>query len=297
MNCWPKKGHVAAESRPYEEKVSTMAKVESAAPFSRKFTKYSKNLDDRLRTLLQGATVDAIHDLRTTIRKMEAAVDLLPKKIRKKEKFRRYLASSKKLFKSTSPVRDADIIISNLREFEELPSVSTAISRLQSERDQRIFSVLDRAETLSEIKIPKLKKNQAPVAQMNKRKTKLSLELQFKIAELVPTILRDFRKIDELHDLRKYCKSLRYLLDTLPTEKEGDLRRLMEEWQKLLGNVRDMYMTQHFIEENNLQRELGQWVISMNAKRDRILESFIHSAEDHVNTSSQTITVVKAIAE
>ena len=241
--------------------------------------------------------MDAIHDIRTSIRKMEAAAELLPKKSRRKEKIKRYLSSSKKLFKSTSPVRDADIIISNLHDFESLPVVGKAISRLQSDRDQQVFEVLDRAETLSKIKIPKVKKNQIGDVQLRKRERKLSLDLQSKITELLPTILRDFRKIDELHELRKYCKNLRYLLDSVPTEAEQDLPHLMENWQKLLGNVHDLYMTEHFVEENKLEKDLEELVISMNAKRERILESFIRSAKDHVNASSHTITLVKAVAK
>ena len=121
--------------------------------------------------------------------------------------------------------------------------------------------------------------------------------MQAKITDLVPAILRDFRKIDELHNLRKYCKSLRYTLEILPSDEEESLAKLMEDWQKVLGNVRDIYMTQHFIEENNLGKELEDFVSNLNTKRDRMLESFIHSAQHHVNGSSPTIIAVKAIAK
>jgi CHAD domain-containing protein len=272
-------------------------KVRSAASFSKKFSASTKNLDDRLQILLQDATVDAIHDIRTSIRKMEAAIDLLPKKVRNKEKIRRYFTSSKKLFKSTSRVRDADIIISNLHGFELLPAVSIAISKLESERNRRVFEVLDHAERLDKTKIPKVKKNQVGYTQLKKRKTKICLVLESKIAELLPAILRDFRKIDELHDLRKYCKNLRYVLDILPSEGEKDLRRLMENWQKLLGTVRDIHMIQLFIDENKLPNDLEQLVSDLNLKRDRTLESFIHSFEDHLEASNQTtFTLAKSIA-
>jgi len=228
---------------------------------------------------------------------MEMTIDLLPKKVRNKGKIRRYLSPSKKLFKSTSRVRDADIIISNLHEFESLPAVNIGISKLQSEREKQVFEVLGRAKTLEKIKIPKVEKNQVGDMQLRKRKTKICLELESKINELLPAILRDFRKIDELHDLRKYCKNLRYVLDILPSEEEKDLRRLMENWQKLLGTVRDIHTIQRFIEENKLTKDLEQLMSSLNAKRDRTLESFIHSVEDHINASNQRITLVKSIAE
>ncbi|MFI5421665.1 MAG: CHAD domain-containing protein, partial [Nitrososphaerales archaeon] len=157
--------------------------------------------------------------------------------------------------------------------------------------------VLDRAKTLDKIKIPTMKKYQVGDTQLRKRKTKFCLELESKITELLPAILRDFRKIDELHDLRKYCKNLRYVLDILPSEGEEGLRRLIENWQKLLGTVRDIHTTQRFIEENKLAKDLEQLISSLNVKRDRTLESFIHSVEDHVNASNQTITLVKSIAE
>jgi CHAD domain-containing protein len=264
--------------------------------FSKIFAKSTKTLEKRTNALLQSSTVDAVHDIRTAIRRVEAAIELLPKKSQKKQKFRRYLTKSKKLFKATSPVRDADIIVSSLREVESAPGVGIAISRLQSERDQRAFEISDRAETFSNIKIPKPKKNQVTQAQLKKRKTKVSFDLQSKIAELIPVILRDFRKIDDLHDLRKYCKNLRYALEILPSAEDETLARLMEDWQKTLGNVRDIYMTQHFIEENKLSTELEEFVSSLNSKRERLLESFIHSAQSHVNGSSLCIAPVKAIA-
>jgi CHAD domain-containing protein len=265
--------------------------------FSKKFAKSTKALDKRLNVLLQSSTVDAVHDIRTAIRRVEAAIDLIPKGTRKKRKFRRYLTKSKKLFKVTSRVRDADIIISSLQQVKSAPSVKIAISRFQSEREQQALEIYDRVESFQAIKAPKLKKNQVTQAQWRKRKNKLSQDLQSKIAELVPPILRDFRKIDELHNLRKHCKSLRYTLEILPSDEEQTLARLMEDWQKILGNVRDIYMTQHFIEENNLSNELVEFVSSLNSKRDRMLESFIHSAQDHVNGSSLTVAPVKAIAK
>jgi CHAD domain-containing protein len=271
--------------------------MKSPVSFSKAFGKSAKTLDRRLDALLQSRGVDAIHDVRTAIRRVEASIDLIPKKSRKKEKFQRYRSKQKKLFKITSPVRDADVILSKLKALEPTPALSNALSRLQYERDQLASEISDCAESFAKVKIPKLKKNQVTEPQLKKRKTKMSLDLQSRITEIIPAILRDFRKIDELHDLRKYCKRLRYTLEILPSEEDEHLAKLMEDWQKVLGNVRDIYMTQQFIEENNLQEELEEFASALNSKRDHLLESFIHSAQDHVNSSSATIFALKPIAK
>jgi len=264
--------------------------------FSDRFSQQSEILSDRLETLLKNKTPDSIHDVRTSIRRVEAAFQLLPKKTRKRLMSRRYISFCKKLFKSTSPVRDIDIIISNLAEFESLSSVKRVLSTLRSERDRLGKAILEHAKSLNGFKAPKLRKNQLSPSEIIKRKVKVLLELQSRISELVPVILGDFRKIEEIHTLRKYCKRLRYTLEILPSKEEQVFAKLMEQWQKALGNVRDLDVTVEYITENGLGSELMQYLESLKKKRDRALSSFAESARGGVDFTRELIPVAKTVS-
>ncbi|MDA4129776.1 MAG: CHAD domain-containing protein [Thaumarchaeota archaeon] len=264
--------------------------------FSKRFSQQRKNLDARLKSLQKDASPDSIHDVRTSIRRVEAAFQLLPKRFRKRSKACRYISGSKKLFKSMSPVRDIDILISNLADLQSISTVKTVLMTLRSERDRRIREILGRAKSLNELKAPKLRKNKLASFQIMKRKRRVLQGLQWRIAELVPLVLQDYEKVDEVHNLRKYCKRLRYTLELVLSEEERDFAGLMEEWQKALGSVRDLDLTAEYIAKNGLESELKQYLEGLKKKRERSLESFVQSAKARLNSSGDLIPIAKTVS-
>jgi CHAD domain-containing protein len=221
---------------------------------------------------------------------------LLPKKFRKRGKTRRYISGCKKLFKFMSPVRDIDILISNLADLQSISIVKTVLMTLQSERDRRIREILGRAKSLRDLKAPKLRKNKLASSQIMKRKRRVLQGLQWRIGGLVPLVLQDYERVDEVHNLRKYCKRLRYTLELIPSEEDRDFARLMEEWQKNLGSVRDLDLTAECIAKNGLKLELKQYLEDLKKKRERSLESFVQSAKGRLNSSGDLIPIAKTMS-
>jgi CHAD domain-containing protein len=69
-----------------------------------------KRVDNRLDDYIKDSNENNIHDIRTATRRLDASYRSLPKKIRRKNKIRKYVTTSKRLFKVNSQVRDCDII-------------------------------------------------------------------------------------------------------------------------------------------------------------------------------------------
>ncbi|HXQ92607.1 MAG TPA: CHAD domain-containing protein [Nitrososphaerales archaeon] len=249
------------------------------ARFSKKCAKAIAELDSRVALFGKDHSSDTVHDVRTSIRRVEAALDLLPKGVRQKKKIRKYLSACKKLFKSTTPVRDSDIVFSNLLTYENDPNVQQVLAKIQNDRNHMLVSCSLCAENLSNIKVPKINKEELSLSTISKRRKKIITKIQAKMQEGLPLILRDFRKIDELHDLRKQCKILRYTLEILPSKSDEKLIGLMEEWQTLLGAIRDIDVTENFINETGLSEELEAVIVNLKISRDGTLRSFVRSAK------------------
>ena len=81
------------------------------------------------------------------------------------------------------------------------------------------------AENLAKIKTLKINKKELSSKAITKRRKRVVMKIQAKLQEGLPIVLKDFRKIDELHDIRKQCKLLRYTLEILPSNNDDKLAR------------------------------------------------------------------------
>jgi CHAD domain-containing protein len=77
--------------------------------FVTKMEENVKRVEDRLNDYIKDSNENNIHDIRTATRRLDASFISLPKKMRRKTKIRKYVTTSKQLFKVNSQVRDYDI--------------------------------------------------------------------------------------------------------------------------------------------------------------------------------------------
>ena len=85
--------------------------------FVTKMEENVKRVDDRLDDYIKDSNENNIHDIRTATRGLDASYISLPKKIRRKAKIRKFVTTSKQLFKLNSQVRDCDIIFEKLQKY------------------------------------------------------------------------------------------------------------------------------------------------------------------------------------
>jgi CHAD domain-containing protein len=206
-------------------------------------------------------------------------MDVLPKNVRKKKKVRKYLRTCRRLFRSTTAIRDIDVVCQNVETRSSSPRVLRAISKLHIEREQLIQNTRKLADDLEKISFPRFKKKELSSRAILKRKDKIIEGLIAKLQEELPIVAGDFRKIGELHDMRKECKKLRYTLELFPSHDNSVLTSLMKNWQTILGTIRDIDITEQFAEEKGLLEELEGVLMSLRINRDRMLGSFRGTAK------------------
>lgn len=211
----------------------------------RNIQRVSNKLDDYIKE----PNEENIHDIRRAIRRLEATYRSLPsKKARKKRVIREYAEYSKKLFSINSQVRDFDIIREKLSG-DENPSQQDIIKSIErslfKQRKTKLDEAISFALELRKLRVPKLTtKTKISNKRSKKRFSKVISKFATRIEHNLPIVVNDNKKITELHELRKDCKKLRYLLELLPDNNRKDLTSEKDDYvSKLiekLENVQDI---------------------------------------------------------
>ncbi len=228
-------------------------------------------VDNRLNEYILDPNEKSIHDIRTSIRRLEAAYIVSPKKMRKK-KIKEYVIKSKSLFKINSQIRDFDIILLKLtheghssdqqiKSFEDL---------IKKNRGKKLSFALSVAHDLRLMTVPHLSKYtnhynfELLQKKLIKRHAKLITNHASKIEKYISIVIIDSKKVKELHDLRKSVKKLRYILelnlshatknneikkDNL-TDNQNVVTRIekLKRMQDMLGSIHDYDITIAYLE-------------------------------------------------
>lgn len=217
----------------------------------RNIQRVSNKLDDYIKE----PNEENIHDIRKAIRRLEASYRSLPsKKARKKRVIREYTEYSKKLFSINSQIRDFDVISEKLTG-DENPAQQDVIKSIEGsimkQRKTKLDEAISFALELRKLRVPKLtKKIKVSNKRSKKRFSKVIGKFATRIEHNLPIVVNDNERVTELHELRKDCKKLRYILELLPennakdqtTEKDDYVSKLMEKLenvQDLLGIIHD----------------------------------------------------------
>jgi CHAD domain-containing protein len=217
----------------------------------RNIQRVSNKLDDYIKE----PNEENIHDIRKAIRRLEASYKSIPsKKVRNKKIIRKYAEYSRKLFSINSHIRDFDIIGEKLSNFEnpdQRDTIESIKGSLLKQRRTKLNEAISFALELRKLRVPKLTKqikitNKRSKKRLNKQIGKFATRIEHNL----PIVENDNEKVTELHELRKDCKKLRYLLELLPDsngknqagEMDDYAPKLMEKLesvQDVLGIIHD----------------------------------------------------------
>ena len=114
--------------------------------------------------------------------------------------------------------------------------------------------------------------------ELEKRYNKIVANLISKIETNIPIVITDSTKIEELHDLRKACKKLRYMLELLPIEnkKALEMRKILQKIQDNLGVIHDYDFTINYLELNEQpSNEVREIINNEMQERNSNYERFI----------------------
>ena len=243
--------------------------------FERKFGQNLRRVNKRLETYLADPeNEENIHDIRTSIRRMDATFSLLPKKIRKR--YRGKIRSYRELLRANSKARDYDIISGRLK----LMQASGMEAELNGKKKAELARAVRLARSLK--KLPQLQFGPADEDRLDK----ISGRLVKRISQSIPIVLSDGSKVDELHRMRRNFRKLRYTLDVVPPEMKKKYKNsvhkiigrgvVFRELQDTLGSIHDCDITIEYLKTVNANQILDLVISS----RRQLYEKFVKYIND-----------------
>ena len=264
--------------------------------------KVSERLDD----YIEDPAEKNIHDIRTSIRRLDASFMVCPKKLQTK-KLTDYVMQGKSLFKVNSEIRDFDVILQKVsKEGQVSDSQFKSFEKsINQRRNRSLKKATSIAIDIRKLVVPhvniyshgydvdKIQKN------LIKRYNKVVLKFASRIRKNFPIIVSDSNKLDELHEARKDSKKLRYLFELLlkdNNKNKGNLSKdnetdannhhndlqiqdqidKLKKIQDMLGNIHDYDMTIIYL-RNYSKRELLSTEMNLAVKRMQKYEEFVHN--------------------
>jgi CHAD domain-containing protein len=210
----------------------------SAAYFLDHYQEVTRRASEALRDYLGDPGEEHARALRSTLRKVDASLRLLPKDARKGGQLRDYEKRCRKVLGLTSPIRDLDLLAARLQPLKRDATVSNLARRAAGRRRKLVKDSMKASWRLFELPVPKL--GRGDLSGIDAKANEVLIEMDGKIARLLQKVIASESKVEELHSLRKRCKRLRYMIEALPaSEPRKKAAEVLRSWQDILGAVRD----------------------------------------------------------
>jgi CHAD domain-containing protein len=204
-----------------------------------------QRVDKRLNDYLKDPNENNIHDIRTAIRRLDASFGSLPKRERDKNKIRDYMITAKRLFQINSQIRDYDIINTKLKKYSADTVYTQLTDSLERRRKTKLANAIKIATSLRLLPVPYITEADIVEKKLQRRYNKVVRRLSERIELNLPVVLTNMNKIVELHEMRKDCKKLRYMLELMPDHDNKETHKMITE----LKDIQDMLCSIHI--QNN----------------------------------------------
>jgi CHAD domain-containing protein len=262
----------------------------SSKPFITKLQENLQRVDKRVNDYIADSSEGNIHNIRTSIRRADASFRSLPKKIRKRNKVSNYIKLCKQLFKINSKIRDYDIIYEKLRNYSSQPIYTELTELLKKRRDAELRKARDKALSLRKIKPPKIDDKNISKGKLNRRFNKIISRFSDKIELNFPVVLTNVDRTRQLHEMRKDCKKLRYLLELLSYQNNKEAERTiteLEKIQEMLGSIHDDDIMITYLRRSRHSKEIRHILDGVIAERARRYDEFIEFCKGNLSNSKE----------
>ena len=290
--------------------ISTMPSLLTAKHFASKMDENVKRVESRDSDYIKDSNETNIHDIRTAVRRLDATYKSLPKKLRRTNRVSKYMTISKRLFKLNSQIRDYDIIGEKLQKYSSNSGYKNIAELLRKRRETKLASARKVALSLRDRNRPQINENEIPLSKLEARFNKIVSRLVESIELDLPVVLTNPDKTKELHELRKDCKKLRYLLELIPhhdnnsNDKEVNSKDInamittLEDIQDILGSIHDNDTMISFIKQvsrkNKNKKDVNHILHDEISERSKKYEDLIQFCKR--NLSDNTHNFLKQIA-
>jgi CHAD domain-containing protein len=264
-------------------------------PFLTKLSENLQRVNNRINKYLKKPDAKQIHDVRTSIRRLDATFLTLPKKYRNASSLSKYVLQCKELFKINSEIRDFDIIYEKLQKYPSNPQRDSIIEATKATRNERLERAKTIALALKSIDIATiLDEIGVTEKELQKRYNKILSRLISDIESTFPFVLTNPLALQELHDLRIACKKLRYMLELLPDENKlaTKTRESLQKLQDMLGSIHDCDFTIDYLRSLPQSSKEIQEIINMeNDDRRLKFEQFLNYCKRRLRISPDSFLI------
>lgn len=270
-----------------------------------------QRVSNRLDDYLKDPNEERIHDIRTSVRRLRASYQTLPKTVQNKKKIKEFVSKSKDLFSINSKVRDCDIIFEILSKYtsvesspkvgqqsHSLETISKLFRTLKSLRNRKLSGAKTIALELRKLNVPRFRDYKTDISEkkVQKRFNNVVSKLANTIEKNYPIVLSSPERITELHEMRKDCKKLRYLLELLPIGKndrnKNKVVQLMEELEKIqdmLGTIHDYDTSIAYLKNRNRGRSIYGIIEHLYEERQKKFDGFVDYCKADLSNATNNL--------
>jgi CHAD domain-containing protein len=261
----------------------------SSKPFITKLQENTQRVDKRLNDYLADSNEGNIHDIRTAVRKLDASFRSLPKKVRKKNRLDNYATISKQLFKINSQIRDYDIIYGKLEKYSSEPVYTELTDSLKKRRVVKLRKARNIALSLRKLTLPNINEDDIPDKKLQQRFNKVVSRFGDRIELNFPVVISNISKTRQLHEMRKDCKRLRYLLELLPNQNKEISKTIteLEEIQDMLGSIHDDDIVIAYLRRLKRPKTIHHILDEEIAERNKKYEEFVQFCKRNLSNSKE----------
>ncbi len=248
--------------------------------FIKKFKKNIKEFYQNLDNYIKEPNDKNIHDIRVTIRRLEAIYQILPNKTRKIESLNNFLKMIKKFFKLNNELRDYDIISAKLED-KYGKDTSNLADSLKECKKKQIKNCITLALEISNLPCPKISNYKIKERKLKKRYHKILDRIELNLQKYSVIALMDEKKIDDLHMLRKNFKKLRYSLELSSNKESLSLLSNLKNIQDILGEIHDSDIIINYLKHLEQKQKLEHIIESEIAGRSKKYQTFVLSFKEN----------------
>jgi CHAD domain-containing protein len=265
-------------------------------PFLTSLSENLQRVNSRVSKYLKTPNAKQIHDVRTSIRRLDATYLILPKKNRTGSSLSDYVLKCKEFFKVNSEIRDLDVIYEKLQNYPSNAQSNRVIEALKASRDATLERAKTIARSLKSTDTTRIiYKIGVTEKELQKRYNKMISRLISRIESNFPAVLTNQAQLEELHDLRISCKKLRYLLELLPEDKNNVLktRKTLQKLQDILGTLHDYDFTIEYLSSlGQSSTEIQEIITIEKEERNAKYHEFLKFCKRRLDISQDSFLII-----
>jgi CHAD domain-containing protein len=241
---------------------------------ARNFNQNIATLDTRLDEFLKSGDSPTTAALRRATKRLRTSYSVLPKRVRRLPRVRRYVSASKKLSRAAGKVRDADTIAAWTMQLPDGRDQRSFISDLERLRAHALRTALLKAKKLRRAKTPSLDLRDHDDFGAGTRAEKVETRFERRVDREFEEFLTT-QEVVVMHALRKDSKRLRYLLELTRDGAAPPLAGRLRSIQDDLGAIRDHDLVIDYLRSRVKLTSTRALIREEIAKRHARLEDFV----------------------